>query len=789
MTPPVPTKIGRYAIVEHLGQGGMGVVYLATDPALGRTVAIKMLTEDNAELRERFAGEARSAAALKHNNIVTIYDVGQDDGRPFIAMEFLDGETMADVIRRGAPLPIGRKLQLVIELCAGLGYAHRCGIVHRDIKPANLIITRDGTLKILDFGIARVTAEATDRGLTRAGALVGSFHYMSPEQAEGLPVDERSDIFSVGLVLYELLSSQRAFSGDSSPVVLHRIVNNKPRPIRELCPDMDSDLERIVNTALAKNPAARYQTLGPLAADLRRQLIAAEEALPLQEVAPTVRVERSRERKVEAARRVEAAGMPWYRRLAVVVPVGVLLVSALISLGWWALHRPQLGPVRPLNPAADYTRTMADAETAYEVGNASTAVSLALSVPDGAPERQRAVALLTRIRVEAATAARASRQAAAAAGAMAEQEFLDGDAKLKTAEALTALPDTELASRTYRDADRAFASAVSAGWSAERFVQEARRLYGAGDVEGAIEKALQALTRDRGNQSAVGFLADRRLEAGKLATASRKKAIAAGASEENSDKFKLGRGLERVADGHTAARETQGAVDAYRRATLAFEDAYLQVHDAAITAAALGTQVNNALQRLEQFIQAQNATAARTEIDNIKRMDPKRPLGDWERRVSALEAAPITKGEAPVNDAQARREIAEAPLRPTSAPMPIVAPSPGVGAAPPVEGEVRFVVQHTEGRSGHSGTLRVSPGRITWLEAGPRTKPEDNFSISCSEIVDVGKNTFLAGDHIQTRTGNYNFLPSILNLGGFSNNRIPGFVEAISKACPGVVKK
>ena len=248
----------------------MGEVYLATDPALGRTVAIKMLTEDNEELRERFAREARSAAALKHNNIVTIYDVGEDNGRPFIAMEYVDGETMAEMIRRGASLPITRKLELMMELCAGLGYAHRSGIIHRDIKPANLMITADGTLKILDFGIARVKEDATSSGLTRIGMVIGSTHYMSPEQADGLQVDERSDIFSVGSVFYELLAGERAFAGDNAQVVINKILNREPRPIRELLPDLDPEVERIVTRGLTKDLVARYQTLSAMATDVGR---------------------------------------------------------------------------------------------------------------------------------------------------------------------------------------------------------------------------------------------------------------------------------------------------------------------------------------------------------------------------------------------------------------------------------------------------------------------------------------------------------------------------------------
>jgi tetratricopeptide (TPR) repeat protein len=246
----------------------MGVVYLARDPVLGRTLAIKVLMEDNDELRERFAREARSAAALNHTNIVTVYDVGEHDGRPFMAMQYLDGETMAEMIRRRAVVPLARKLELMAELCDGLGYAHRCGIVHRDIKPANLMITTEGTLKILDFGIARVATDATNTGLTQVGAVMGTTHYMSPEQADGLTVDERSDIFAVGLVFYELLSFARAFPGELAHVVLHNIVNKEPRALHELQPEIDPRLEQLVNRCLVKDPGGRYQILANLASDL-----------------------------------------------------------------------------------------------------------------------------------------------------------------------------------------------------------------------------------------------------------------------------------------------------------------------------------------------------------------------------------------------------------------------------------------------------------------------------------------------------------------------------------------
>ena len=265
-----PSKIGRYEVVDRLGEGGMGVVYLATDPLLRRTVAVKILPGHDDELRERFAREARSVASLRHQNVVTIFDIGEDDGQPFLAMEFIDGESMAELIRRRAPLSIERRLQLIIELCAGLGYAHRNGIVHRDIKPGNLMITTEGTLKVLDFGLARMTTEGTGSGLTRAGSLMGTPHYMSPEQVHGQAVDPRSDIFSVGLVLYELLAYRKAFGGDSAHVVLHNIIHEVPAPIRDFVPDLDGDLVRIVEKGIEKHPDHRYQTLAALAAELER---------------------------------------------------------------------------------------------------------------------------------------------------------------------------------------------------------------------------------------------------------------------------------------------------------------------------------------------------------------------------------------------------------------------------------------------------------------------------------------------------------------------------------------
>ena len=265
-----PSFVGRYQIVNPIARGGMGKVYRAWDPMLDRHVAIKLLNEDNEELRQRFAREARSAAGLRHPHIVTIFDVGEDNGRPFIAMELVQGKTLSELIRGRAPLVIRRKLEIIEELCDGLAFAHKGGIIHRDIKPANVMLDANGEVKILDFGIARVSESTT--GFTRAGALIGSLNYMSPEQVSGRTVDQRSDIFAVGAVLYELLSYRVAFPGGLDDGLLHRLLNTEPEPLDSVCREADPDLGGVVARCLKKNPDQRYPELGAMIKDLQRIL-------------------------------------------------------------------------------------------------------------------------------------------------------------------------------------------------------------------------------------------------------------------------------------------------------------------------------------------------------------------------------------------------------------------------------------------------------------------------------------------------------------------------------------
>ena len=258
-------RIDKFDVLRRLGRGGMGSVYLARDPDMDRLVAIKLLNEgfDEEELRGRFASEARSASALRHTNIVTIFQTGTFLERPFIVMEYVAGETFADIIGSGRSVPITETLQLLDQLLAGLQYAHAKGIVHRDIKPSNVMVDGEGVVRILDFGIARLG----DGGLTRTGAVLGTLNYMAPEQLAGQVVDVRADIFAAGLVSYELLSSKPAFP-QAFPEILRHIAFMDPPPLEELCPGIDPGLVRLVGRCLAKQAGDRY----PDCAAVRRDL-------------------------------------------------------------------------------------------------------------------------------------------------------------------------------------------------------------------------------------------------------------------------------------------------------------------------------------------------------------------------------------------------------------------------------------------------------------------------------------------------------------------------------------
>jgi len=260
----------RYETEREIAQGGMAEVYLARDRLLDRPVALKALFPEYARepsFVERFRREAQAAANLNHPNIVAIYDWGQESGTYFIVMEYVEGRSLRDLVRSEGPLDAHQAADITAEIAAALAFAHRSGVVHRDVKPGNVLLTRSGTVKVTDFGIARA---GTSDGLTQTGSVMGTATYFSPEQAQGLPVDGRSDVYSLGVVLYEMVTGVVPFTGDSPVAVAYKHVREQPVPPSRRNPDVPADLEQIILTALAKDPDHRYQTADDLRADLLR---------------------------------------------------------------------------------------------------------------------------------------------------------------------------------------------------------------------------------------------------------------------------------------------------------------------------------------------------------------------------------------------------------------------------------------------------------------------------------------------------------------------------------------
>jgi serine/threonine-protein kinase len=260
----MPT-FGRYEILDKLGEGAMGVVYRAKDRSLGRVVALKMLSAElsgEEELLQRFQREVEAVGQLSHPNIVTVYDVGDAEGQLYMAMELLEGDDLRSLIERRIPMPLADRVRILQKICEGVAYAHSRGVVHRDIKPANILVTLDGRVKLLDFGLARVATRST---ITRQGVILGTPDYMAPEQAMGRGSDRRSDAFSAGAVFYEFLSGSKPFKGKTLHGVLYQIISEEPEPLLTLNPDLPAHLASFVHGMLRKDPEKRYASLEELA--------------------------------------------------------------------------------------------------------------------------------------------------------------------------------------------------------------------------------------------------------------------------------------------------------------------------------------------------------------------------------------------------------------------------------------------------------------------------------------------------------------------------------------------
>ena len=318
---------GRYELEELAGTGGMSSVYRARDNLLERHVALKLLHEyhgADAESIERFRREARAVAQLSHPNIVTVIDRGEDGGRQYIVFEYVDGENLKELVAREGPLPVRRALELAIQVGEGLACAHEHGVVHRDVKPQNVLLNGDGRAKVTDFGIAR--SLDVDHGMTQTGTVIGTSNYIAPEQASGRAVDERTDIYSLGVVVYELLSGDVPFPGENFVAVALRHVHEEPPSVLEVRPDVPLRLAQLVDRALAKDPDDRFPSMEAMVRELRACL--AEQADPdaaRTMIVPSRVVKESRPRPTRPRRRA------W--------PLVALLVglAAVAAVAVWAL--------------------------------------------------------------------------------------------------------------------------------------------------------------------------------------------------------------------------------------------------------------------------------------------------------------------------------------------------------------------------------------------------------------------------------------------------------------------
>lgn len=477
------TTIGKYQVIELIGEGAMGTVYRALDPVLNRSVAIKVMSDAIARdgtLRDRFMREAQAAGSLQHPNVVTIYDFGEFEGHLFIAMEYVDGIDLEEMIEKHVPMTLDQRLGIAIDVLVGLSYAHKRGVVHRDIKPANIRITEDGRAKIMDFGVAHLESAK----MTATGVMVGTPNYMAPEQVTGQKVTPATDIFSVGAVLYELLAHRKAFGADSLHNVLFKVMSEDPPPLAIVAPELPPGFDPIVRRALAKEAGDRYQSAQEMANELtalRAKVVGAKESsLSLGATIASITAE-------HAARQARARmGGPWSspRMVASAVLLGIGLVG-----GTWLVASRRTGDALPggagstgvVGPAtAGTTPQIAVTPLASPETNADTATPApprpAANGPSPSreaarPEPQPREAVSAAADREAATvdsvrqSAMQARAAAARVGAT-DAQLAPGDAQL--AQGLRLRDD-----RRYAMAVASITAAISTWGNVERTLRDA----------------------------------------------------------------------------------------------------------------------------------------------------------------------------------------------------------------------------------------------------------------------------------------------------------------------------
>jgi serine/threonine protein kinase len=448
---PEPTSIGRYEVLRLLGRGGMGEVHFARDPVLDRNVAVKLIARDvdDGVARKRLVREARAAGRLQHPNIVTIFDAGEHEGRSYIAMEYVPGETLRSLIRRRAPLALRRRLELIEGACAGLAHAHRAGVVHLDIKPDNLMLDQTGVLKVLDFGIARVLqGEAL---ATRN--LSGTLSYMSPEQIAGKSLDRRSDVFSLGCSSFELLAYWPAYRGSTQDIVMRITAGPVPR-LLDACPDIHPRLDAIIGRAMAIDPADRYDDLEELRVELSRlrgeidpvedERFVARSTAVIPENLPS-RISTPSHRRSAT----QKPSSPWRSPLTASIVAVVGLAAGLGAFYLWGARPtrettpaatvpvripvPESRPVVPTDPSA--TRTSDEVWRRVATGDRAAVFALLRSVPadrKGTPDARLPYDVLGAVR----TSVLRTRAAAAAPGALSSGSYRSAEARRVLAERL-----------------------------------------------------------------------------------------------------------------------------------------------------------------------------------------------------------------------------------------------------------------------------------------------------------------------------------------------------------------
>ena len=762
-------RIGRYRIVERLGQGGMGVVYKAFDPQIERTVAIKVISSqrfDDPELRERFFREARAAGGLTHPNIVVIYDLGEEAGQPYLAMEFVDGTTMDALMYGAEPFPISRRIALLLDVCEGLAYAHNRGIIHRDVKPGNIMVTRAGSAKILDFGLARLISS----DLTRSNLMLGTMNYMAPEQIRGQSIDHRVDIFAVGVVMYELFTRQRPFEGESLASAIYKVLEEDPPLVHECNPSVPQELGSIVARALAKDRDQRYARMEDLARDLLAvqaelgdQLAEApspgyvsDPAAPtmmvetpapaVRRTTPTPKAAATPARRTPTPSAAPAVGPPsdparasqraWMKPagMAAALLVAVLAIAVLVWRGR-DVGEPgsQAGVTETGRPAANpqdvgvHVTRGRDALEKDDYGTAIEEARAALALSPGAPEALKLLGDAEGLQTRVETGAREA-QRLYDAGQLEEAELaatnvlglapnnphareliakLSHNARRETAdEALQHL----VRARRRAEADGAKDLARAEFQRAERVERDARKRYGAGEYAEATSRFYES----SGLYSTAGSEARRQ-------AALREKQQAAAAERRAAEELKAR--IDEARQEYERRRQAALLAGADTRAAARFDAALSQA------AAAAGRVDPEAIDR---YVRAADAMA--------------------EARSLALEAAERERERAALDRSRQQQP----------APAPIVSPPPAAPQPPPEAGVRAALAQYTAALEARDvGAMkRVWPSLSGDLEKGIRDDFENARQIDVEigdERIDVAGDTAtvtcLRSYRIQTRDG------------------------------------